>query len=160
MFSLLNEKLRKLVESKFEKPTEIQILSIQKILEGKNVLIVAPTGYGKTEAAFLPALNRILENPLPISIIYVTPLRSLNRDLLERLSYFCKNLDLEIAVRHSDITKYERRKQTLFPPHILITTPETFQLLLISKNLKDYLKNVKFVIIDEIHEIVDNKRGV
>jgi len=160
MFEILREEVRKLAEEKFGKPTEIQKIAIPLILEGKNVLIVAPTGYGKTEAAFLPALSKTLENPIPISIIYITPLRALNRDLLERLTYFSRNLGLEISVRHSDISKYERRKQIQFPPHILITTPETFHILFLSKNLREYLKNVKFVIIDEIHEIADNKRGV
>lgn len=160
MFEILREEVRKLAEEKFGKPTEIQKIAIPLILEGRNVLIVAPTGYGKTEAAFLPALSKTLESPIPISIIYITPLRALNRDLLERLTYFSRNLNLEISVRHSDISKYERRKQIQFPPHILITTPETFHILFLSKNLREHLKNVKFLIIDEIHEIADNKRGV
>ncbi|MEM5828177.1 MAG: DEAD/DEAH box helicase [Candidatus Aenigmatarchaeota archaeon] len=160
MFELLRKEIQELIKDRFEKPTEIQKIAIPLILSGKNVLISAPTGYGKTEAAFLPALSKILENPIPISIIYITPLRALNRDLLERLNYYSKNLNLEIAVRHSDTSKYERTKQSQFPPHILITTPETFHIIFHTKNLRNHLKNVKFVIIDEIHEICDNKRGL
>ncbi|MEM5830086.1 MAG: DEAD/DEAH box helicase [Candidatus Aenigmatarchaeota archaeon] len=160
MFELLRKEIQELIKDRFEKPTEIQKIAIPLILSGKNVLIIAPTGYGKTEAAFLPALSKILDTPIPISIIYITPLRALNRDLIERLNYYSKNLNLEIAVRHSDTSKYERAKQSQFPPHILITTPETFHIVLMSKKLKEHLKNVKFVIIDEIHEIADNKRGL
>jgi len=156
---MLNEKVLNVFKERFSSFTKIQELSIPKILEGKNLLIIAPTGSGKTEAALIPILSKIVENPLPLSLIYVTPLRALNRDLLSRFNFWAEKLDLEVAVRHSDTTKYLKRKQTEFPPQILISTVESFQTIFISK-LKNYLKNVRFLVIDEVQEIIDTKRGV
>src|SRR5208337_4724596 len=86
-FDLLVKPVRRLVEQKgFSKPTEPQEKTIPKILEGKNVLLISPTATGKTEAAFLPVLSMLLKEPKTpgIKVLYITPLRALNRDLLER----------------------------------------------------------------------------
>ena len=94
-----------------------------------------------------------------IACIYITPLRALNRDLLKRLRDFGKKLEIEIAVRHGDTPQSERRKLSLMPPDVLITTPETFQIMFLGRRLRESLKHVKFVIIDEVHELASDERG-
>ncbi len=160
-FTLLEKRIRKtLGEAGFKKPTEIQMKAIPRILEGGNALIIAPTGSGKTEAVLLPVFNQYLKKKQTgISILYITPLRALNRDLQDRLEWWGEKLDIEIQVRHGDTTQYARRKQALKPPDMLITTPETLQAILPAKRMREHLKNVKWVIVDEIHELAGSKRG-
>jgi len=161
-FEMLVKPVRKLVEQKgFTKPTEPQEKVIPKILEGKNVLLISPTATGKTEAAFLPVLNMLLQQPKTpgIKVLYITPLRALNRDLLERLQWWCNNLDIKLAVRHGDTEQKERTRQSQCPPDILITTPETLQAILSGWILRQHLQALKWVIIDEVHELADTKRG-
>jgi ATP-dependent Lhr-like helicase len=150
----------------WEKPTEIQRKAIPLILEGKNVLLIAPTGTGKTEAAVLPLfelfskLHSSGETSLGISILYITPLRALNRDILRRLIEVGKNLGIKIEVRHGDTPANVRSMQAKMPPNMLITTPETLQAILPGKIMKEHLKNVRWVVVDEIHELACDKRGV
>ncbi|UCH57355.1 MAG: DEAD/DEAH box helicase [Candidatus Bathyarchaeota archaeon] len=162
VFSMLCRPVRRLLEERgFDEPTEPQRLLIPRILEGKNVLLISPTATGKTEAAMLPILHRFLmsERKPGISIIYITPLRALNRDILDRMTYWCSSLDMRLAVRHGDTSTRERTRQRHTPPEMLITTPETLQAILTGRILRRFLRAVRWVIVDEIHELADNKRG-
>jgi ATP-dependent Lhr-like helicase len=162
-FSQLCRPVRRLiVEKGFETPTEPQRKLIPIILEGKDVLLISATASGKTEAATLPVLHKYLMNggrQPGISIIYITPLRALNRDILDRMTYWANRLDIRLAVRHGDTSQKERNFQRRIPPDMLITTPETLQAILQGRTIKHHLKTVKWIIIDEIHELADNKRG-
>ncbi len=159
-FDLLCLPVRKAAREKFGGPTEVQEKSIPHVLKGENCIIIAPTGTGKTEAALLPVFDLILRNGRNrISALYITPLKALNRDLLERMEWWCRKLDLKLAVRHGDTSMEERKFQSIAPPHILITTPEMLQALLTGKILRKHLKKLKHVIIDELHEIATDKRG-
>ena len=162
-FAMLVKPIRRIIEEKeFFHPTEPQNQAIPLILEGKNVLLIAPTGTGKTEAAFLPVFSKLLEmvkKPRGIKILYITPLRSLNRDLLQRLAWWCAKLDFKVAVRHGDTTARERTFQSRDPPDILITTPETLQAILLGRIMQRNLASIQWVIIDEIHEFAEDKRG-
>ncbi len=161
VFEKLNPELQKLVAKRFAEPTLPQRIAIPAVLSRKNVLILAQTGTGKTEAAILPIFNFLMTEKFnPISALYVTPLKSLNRDLLERLIWWCNQTGLEIAVRHGDTSQYERKLQLEFPPHLMVTTLETLQPILTAKRFREHLRNVKWVILDEVHETVNSKRGV
>jgi len=161
-FDLLVKPVRRLIEQRgFSKPTEPQEKTIPLVLEGKNVLLISPTATGKTEAAFLPVISMLLQEPQPpgIKVLYITPLRALNRDMLERLEWWCNNLDIKLAVRHGDTETSERARQARSPPDILITTPETLQAILVGWVMRQHLQHVRWVIIDEVHEMADSKRG-
>jgi len=162
-FDLLSRPIRKLIlERGFNVPTEPQEKTIPKILEGKNVLLISPTATGKTEAAMLPILDMLIrmERREPgIKVLYITPLRALNRDMLDRLEWWCNNLDLRLAVRHGDTSVRERAVQSKRPPDILITTPETLQAILAGWVMRRNLQALRWVIVDEVHEMADSKRG-
>ncbi len=165
-FSLLKKPIRnRLEKEQVTVPSEVQKLAIPAVLSGRNTLVIAPTGTGKTYAALLPVLDlflsaRATERSRGISILYVTPLRALNRDLLRRLSEMGREIDIDIQVRHGDTPPSRRALQAKFPPDMLITTPETLQAILPGKRMRVHLKSVRWVIVDEIHELVTDKRGV
>ncbi|OGS55634.1 MAG: ATP-dependent helicase [Euryarchaeota archaeon RBG_19FT_COMBO_56_21] len=160
-FALLDERLQELLRKRgITEPTEPQSKAIPAILSGDHVLLVAPTGIGKTEAAMLPILHKLAQGRRGgIRCIYVTPLRALNRDLLKRLKEFGEAVDLRIAVRHGDTPQSERAAQTKNPPDVLITTPETLQILFTGRILRQHLVHVKHVVVDEIHELAEDERG-
>src|SRR2546421_5381421 len=139
----------------------MQVAAIADIQTGLNLLVVAPTGSGKTEASLLPVIESIRHQKQPgIQVLYVTPLRALNRDMVERLRRLVERTRLTVAVRHGDTPPSERRKQAAAPPDVLITTPETLQAILPGKIMQRHLKAVRFVIIDEVHQFAHDRRGI
>ena len=128
VFELLAKPVREaLAELGFSEPTLPQTMAFPPILAGENVLLIAPTGSGKTEAVLLPIFSNFVQqrNEKGISIIYVTPLRALNRDMLKRLTFWAEKLGISVEVRHGDTEMKLRRRQAISPPQMLVTTPET-----------------------------------
>lgn len=198
MVSILDRfrpELKTAIKENFSEFTQIQNQAMPYVLDGKNTLIIAPTGSGKTESAFLPVLNGMLGVDPDLSrdsepktldaphgtgqktedsshdsrqktedggivALYIAPLRALNRDMFSRMQSWCDSLGISVSVRHGDTTQSERARQRIKPPKLLITTPETLQAILPAKVMRKHLASVKYVIIDEIHELISDKRGV
>ena len=160
-FTYLGTRVRQsLSERGFDTPTEPQRRAIPPLAAGADGLVIAPTGTGKTETAMLPVFDAIEgEERFGISVLYVTPLRALNRDMRDRLEWWGEQLDIEIDVRHGDTTQYQRSKQADDPPDVLVTTPETLQAMLTGEKLRRALADVSHVIVDEVHELAASKRG-
>lgn len=158
---LLDPRVRALIDERgFAELSEAQERAIPHLLAGDHLVLIAPTGTGKTESAMFPVFNALLEGGGPgIRALYITPLRALNRDILERLQWWCNRLGLTVGVRHGDTPQNVRRRQALSPPDLLITTPETVQALFMGKRLRQHLAHVDHVIVDEIHELAGSKRG-
>ena len=159
---LLSPKVQECIRKRgFTRLSNAQSQAIPLIVEGKHLVLIAPTGTGKTESAMFPVFNGLLSLPAGggFKAIYITPLRALNRDILSRMQWWCGELGLTVGVRHGDTPMAERRKQALHPPDLLITTPETVQALFMGKVLRQHLKKVKYVIVDEVHELAGSKRG-
>lgn len=152
----------------FQNLTKIQKISIPVISRMQNCLLVAPTGSGKTEASIIPIFS-LLENERAktsnftddnaIFVLYITPLRALNNDVLRRIINYAKKRNLDAQIRHGDTTRAARQKILKKPPHILITTPESLGIILTHEKFKSYLKHLRWVIVDEVHELIGNERG-
>ncbi len=165
-------------EKNFEELTPPQQFSFKLISMGENTIVTAPTGSGKTLAGFMVILNELFklgekgELLDGVYCIYISPLKALDNDVKKNLLIPLTEIreiarqmgrtlpEVRIGVRTGDVTPDEKQKQLKLPPHILITTPESLAVLLNAPRFIENLKTVKWVIVDEIHELANNKRGV
>jgi ATP-dependent Lhr-like helicase len=161
----------------FGSPTEPQARGWPAIQSGRHTLISAPTGSGKTLAAFLASLDMLfregvnIELPDETQVVYVSPLKALSNDIRKNLQEPLagiraslhetegREIDVRAEVRTGDTTAAQRRALIKKPPHILVTTPESLYLLLTSESGRRMLSTVRTLIVDEIHAVVDDRRG-
>ncbi|MDB5392059.1 MAG: cshB [Planctomycetaceae bacterium] len=163
--------------AKFAGPTEPQRDGWPHIAAGRNTLIAAPTGSGKTLTAFLAAIDQLLKRSVAgelddtLRVIYVSPLRALSNDMQRNLESPLREIyalaaeeglelaPIRVGLRTGDTSAKDRAALSRRPPQILVTTPESLYLLLTGKKSRGKLKHVETVIVDEIHALVRDKRG-
>jgi ATP-dependent helicase Lhr and Lhr-like helicase len=164
--------------ARFSTPTEPQEQGWPHILAGHTTLISAPTGSGKTLAAFLACIDRLVCKALAgelhdrTEVLYISPLKALGNDIQKNLEIPLGEIlqmagdrgllmpEIRTAVRTGDTLMKDRRLMLKRPPHILVTTPESFYILLTAEKSRAILRDVETVIVDEIHAVADDKRGV
>jgi ATP-dependent Lhr-like helicase len=168
LFAALEPKVAKWFQRKFKEPTDVQVKTVGQVLAGRSVLISSPTGSGKTLAAFLGIFDYLARlraaGPLPNGIIaiYVSPLRALAYDLQKNIRGPLEQLgfaDVRVGMRTGDTSLKERAAQRRKPPHILVTTPESLAILLSQNSWAPAFAQRRFLVIDEVHALAENKRG-
>ena len=174
IYKKLHPWVRQWFDENFDDFTPAQKQAIVEIHNKKNILISSPTGSRKTLTAFLSIISELVtlsqkeELTDNVYCIYISPLKALDNDIEKNLEEPLKGIEkiaghelgIRKAVRTGDTSQYQRQKMLKKPPHILITTPETLSILLVAPKFREKLSHVKYVIIDEIHSLADNKRGV
>lgn len=149
------------------RPHQLDLLA--RTRQGRSVLLIAPTGAGKTLAGFLPALTDLADRPKRktgqaqrgIHTLYISPLKALAVDIERNLSRPIEEmaLDLRIETRTGDTPSHKRQRQKLVPPDILLTTPEQLALLIASPDAERFFADLRYVVLDELHSLVTSKRG-
>jgi ATP-dependent helicase Lhr and Lhr-like helicase len=140
----------------------LQAAAIEPILSGLDVLLLAPTAGGKTEAAVFPVLTRISQEQWRgLSVLYICPLRALLNNLLPRIEGYAGWLGLRAALWHGDVGEGPRRRVRESPPDILLTTPESLEAMLVSTRVdpRDLFGHVRVAIVDEVHAFAGDDRG-
>jgi ATP-dependent helicase Lhr and Lhr-like helicase len=158
-------------------PTEAQLDGWGAIRRGEHTLIAAPTGSGKTLAAFLTSIDGLLRESLAgalpdeVRVVYISPLKALSADIHKNLAEPRREIRriademghpevrITAAVRSGDTPQKERAAMLRMPPHVLVTTPESLYLLLTAERSRDMLKTARVVIVDEIHAVLESRRG-
>jgi ATP-dependent Lhr-like helicase len=160
--------LRRWWDGRFGPPTEAQSEGWQAIRQGLHTLIAAPTGSGKTLAAFLTSIDQLFREdvemgglPDEVRVIYVSPLKALSADIHKNLEEPLRAAEGRItaAVRTGDTLQSDRAAMLRRPPHILVTTPESLYLLLTAQRSREMLRTARVVIVDEIHAVLQSRRG-
>src|SRR5437899_3294250 len=164
--------LREWWATRFADPTDAQLEGWCAVRRGEDTLIAAPTGSGKTLAAFLTALDQLLREgiesgslPDEVRVIYASPLKALSADIHKNLAvprreiHALSPVKITAAVRSGDTPQNERASMLKTPPHILVTTPESLYLLLTADRSRRMLKTARVVIVDEIHAVLQSRRG-
>jgi ATP-dependent helicase Lhr and Lhr-like helicase len=174
IFDHFHPLISKWFKERLGEPTDVQLQAWSEVMQQRHVLVTAPTGSGKTLAAFLWAINQLITGAWPCGetrVLYVSPLKALNNDVRRNLiapledlhDYFTKAgaafPALNVQTRSGDTPGNERRRMLRHPPEILITTPESLNILLTSKSSRSTLTGVATVILDEIHAVAGSKRG-
>ena len=149
---------------KWSQLNPIQKKAILSILNGDNTLILAPTASGKTEAALIPIFSDILDNNLePVSVLYISPLKALINDMYNRINKWCDYFSLNATKWHGDVEYFQKNKFTKNPTDFLLITPESLEVILMNKTTgvkQRIFKNIKYIIIDEIHYFAASDRGI
>lgn len=163
-FARLHPSIRYLIQSvlKFPSLRPVQALTLEPVLNGRDVVVLAPTAGGKTEAAALPIMSRILsERLIPVSTLYICPLRALLNNQEPRLKRMAEAVGLRVGKWHGDVPAQERKTLVQEPPDILMITPESLEVLLISAadRAEALLSHVKLAIVDEVHAFAADPRG-
>ena len=142
----------------------IQKKAIPSVLSGRDTLILAPTASGKTEAALIPIFSEILNNRLPpVCVLYVSPLKALINDMHHRIEKWGNHFGLTTTKWHGDVDKYQKDKFTKNPTDFLATTPESLEVILMNRTSGEkerVFKNIKYILIDEIHYFAASDRGI
>lgn len=140
----------------------LQEATIEPILRGEHAILLAPTAGGKTEAATFPVYSRMLtENWQGLSVLYICPIKALLNNLEPRLAYYGSLLGRSVGLWHGDIGSSRKAKMIAEPPDILLTTPESLEVILVSQKIdhQRLFRNLRCVVIDEVHAFAGDDRG-
>ncbi|MBN1157352.1 ATP-dependent helicase [Candidatus Woesearchaeota archaeon] len=174
LLNILHPLIKEWFFTKFKEFSLPQLFGVMEIHSRNNVLVSAPTGATKTLTGFLSILNELIDSSEKgiledkVYCVYISPLKALSNDIQKNLNEPLKEMEaihgrelgIRVAVRTGDTTASEKSKMAKKPPHILITTPESLAIMLSSIKFRDHLSKVEWCIVDEIHSLAENKRGV
>ena len=139
-----------------------QLAAIEPIHDGAHCLLLAPTAGGKTEAAIIPMLSRMLTEAWPAtSVLYICPIKALLNNLEPRLSYYAGLVGRRVEVWHGDVSQSRKQRALKDAPDLLLTTPESIEAMLISARIdrQNWFGNLQTVIVDELHALAADDRG-